>query len=87
MARVELRLHASPRIMSEREQTLSRVMDLLMQRNDEVERLKQQLADTERRLVLKTDRVEELCQSLLEVRRNLLCQECRQRFDAKWGFD
>lgn len=73
--------------MSERQQTLSRVMDLLMQRNDEVARLKQQLADTERRLVLKTNRVAVLNQSMLEVRRNLLCQECRARFDAEWGFD
>ena len=87
VAWVGLRLHASPHIMSERQQTLSCAVKLLMQRNQRVEQLKQQLADTERRLVLKTNRVEELCQSMLEVRRNLLCQECRQRFDAQWGFD
>ena len=87
MAWVELRLPASAHIMSERQQTLSRVIELLMQRNQRVDQLKQQLADTERRLVLKTNRVEELCQSMLEVRRNLLCKECRQRFDAQWGFD
>ena len=87
MAWVGLRLQTSPHIMSERQQTLSRVIELLMQRNQRVEQLKQQLADTERRLVLKTNCVKKLCQSMLEVRRNLLCKECRQRFDAKWGFD